>query len=501
MKKYFLVIDEGTTGTRAILYDRKFQVVSFSYTEITQYTPSENCVEHDFEEIYQKTIEVCWQALKKADVSAKEVISIGITNQRNTVCLWDKKSGKPLLPGIVWQDTRTGKLLEEERKKDYIRKNEIARCGRRYITSSAPVVLKWIMLHHPEIAEKMRRGEAAFGSVETWLIWKLTEGSVHAMTYSNASSLGAYDFLEDGWCEEVFAGAGIPMSVLPELMEEVADFGKTFVFGDPIPITAAAGDQQASMFAQNCREKGSVKCTNGTGTFMDINIGDTYIAPETELAAMVAWSIGGRKTYLYEGMLPVAGAAIQWLRDGMGLISDASESYDMAVRVPDSGGVIFVVTLAGAFVPQYDPFARGAIFGIHKGTRKEHIIRAVLEGIAFGLADIFDIITQQTGIRIKNLRIDGGTSKNNLLAQCFADYVRCEVFRARKGSQATGAGAAQMAALGAGVYSLKTLPEIQFEDDYFFPQMDGETSAQKLARYRDAVKRSAGWMKWDMTDV
>ena len=501
MKKYFLVIDEGTTGTRALLYDRDFRVAGYSYTEFTQYTPAENCVEHDFTEIYDRTLAMCKAAILRAGAQASEIISIGITNQRNTVCLWDRESGEPLLPGIVWQDTRTGKLLEKERKKDYIRRNETTRCGRAYVTSSGPIVLKWIMEHYPQIAEKMHRQEVAYGSVETWLIWKLTGGKTHAMTYSNASSLGIYDLVSDEWCSAVFEGAGVPMSILPELREEVSDFGETCVFGAPIPITAAVGDQQASMFAQNCREKGSVKCTNGTGTFMDINIGNMYIAPRTNLAAMVAWSIGGKKTYLYEGMLPVAGAAVQWLRDGMGILSDAAQSYELAASVPDTDGVIFVVTFAGAFVPQYDPFARGAVFGIHKGTKKEHIVRAVLEGIAFGVADIMDIVNRQTGIEIKQLRIDGGTSKNNLLAQLFADFNRCEVCRAQRGSQATGAGAAQMAALGAGIYTVENLPEIPFCDEHFYPVMEEQEAVRKLRQYRDAVRRSAGWMKWDEADV
>lgn len=495
MKKYFLIIDEGTTGTRAVIYDKMFRVVSYAYTEITQYMPEEDIVEQDFEEIFEKTVAMCREAMDRGNISPEEIISMGITNQRNTQCVWDRKTGKPLLRGIVWQDTRTRKLMDEMRKLECIKVHEVKHCGRRYVVNSSPVLLRWIMDHHPDIAKKMMEGQAAFGSVDTWLVWKFTGGRVHAMTYSNASSLGIYDMINDAWCTPVFEGTGVPMSVLPELYEEVSDFGETDVFGTPIPITAVIGDQQASMFAQNCRSIGTVKCTNGTGTFMDINIGSRYVPPKTEMAAMVAWSIHGKKTYLYEGMLPVAGSAIQWLRDGLGVISDAAESCDIAMSVPDTGGVIFVTTLQGAYAPTFDPYSRGAIFGIHKGTTKAHIVRATIEGVAFGLADVMDVVAVQTGIEIKELKIDGGASRNNLLAQSFADFVRCKVVRPQKSSQLTGAGAAQLAAIGAGVYTLSNLPEIETETEEFYPVMDEVTAKKRLLQYRNAVERARAWSK------
>ncbi|MCI8991222.1 MAG: glycerol kinase [Eubacterium sp.] len=495
MKKYFLIIDEGTTGTRAVIYDKQFRAVSYTYTEITQYMPKEDIVEHDFEEIYEKSVAVCREAMQKAGILPEEIIAMGITNQRNTQCVWDRKTGKPLLKGIVWQDTRTRKLLDEMRRMDCIRMHEVRHCGRRYVVNSSPVTLRWIMDHRPDIAEKMTAGEAAFGSVDTWLVWKFTGGRVHAMTYSNASSLGIYDMIEDCWCAPVFEGTGVPMSVLPELYEEVSDFGTTDVFGAPIPITAVIGDQQASMFAQNCRSVGTVKCTNGTGTFMDINIGSKYVPPQTELAAMVAWSIHGQKTYLYERMLPVAGSAVQWLRDGLGVIKDAAESYDMAMSVPDTGGVLFVTSMSGVYAPAFDPYSRGTIFGIHKGTKKEHIVRATIEGIAFSLADVMDVVADQTGIAIKELKIDGGASKNDLLAQSFADFIRCKVVRPQESAGLTAAGAARLAAVGAGIYTLETLPETETETDKFYPMIDEETAKRKLSRYRDAVERAKAWMK------
>lgn len=495
MKKYFLIIDEGTTGTRAVIYDKKLREVSYAYTEITQYVSGEDIVEHDFEEIFEKSVAMCREAMRRGNILPEEIIAMGIANQRNTQCVWDRKTGKPLLKGIVWQDTRTGKLLDKMRMLECIKTHEVRHCGRRYVVNSSPVTLRWIMDHWPDIAEKMAAGEAAFGSVDTWLVWKFTGGRVHAMTYSNASSLGIYDMINDRWCAPVFEGTGVPMSVLPKLYEEVSDFGTTDVFGTPIPITAVIGDQQASMFAQNCRSMGTVKCTNGTGTFMDINIGSEYVPPQTELAAMVAWSIHGQKTYLYEGMLPVAGSAVQWLRDGLGVISDAAESYDMAMSVPDTGGVIFVTTMSGVYAPAFDPYSRGTIFGIHKGTRKEHIVRATIEGIAYGLADVMDAVAAQTGIKIRELKIDGGTSKNDLLAQSFADFVRCKVVRPQKSSRLTAVGAAQLTAIGAGIYTLDNLPETASETDEFYPAIDDETAKKRLKRYRDAVKRAEAWTK------
>ena len=495
MKKYFLAIDEGTTGTRAIVYDKAFEIKGYAYCEINKESARSGCVEEDYTEIYEKTVAMCSDAMTNAKISPDEIISIGITHQRNTQCVWDRKTGKPLIKAIVWQDTRTGKLLEEERKKSYIKDNEVARCGREFSESSAPVLLKWIMQNHPDIAKKAQEGEVAYGCVGTWLVWCFTEGRTHAMAYSSASSLQIYDFLEDEMCWRVIDGAGIPRSIFPELREEASDYGFTTVFGPAIPITAVIGDQQASMFGQGCRKPGSAKCTNGTGTFMDVNIGDKYFEPHTGMLTMVAWSINGKKTYVFEGQIKVCGSVFQWFRDELELVDDMGEIQKIAESVEDTDGVIFVTTMAGTCSPVYDPFARGTLFGLHLGTKKAHIVRAALEGIALGLADIMDIIATQTGMRIRKLKIDGGTSRNDILAQSLADFNQCRVERTTAGSAATGAGAAMMAAVGAGVYTVEELPDIADKYDLFEPKLTKEEAFEKTSKYRDAVKRAAQWAK------
>lgn len=493
MRKYFLVIDEGTTGTRAVITDTDFRVKSYSYLPIKQYTPRPGYVEHDFNELYEKSVQACRSALTRAGLRPEDMISIGISNQRNTVCVWSRSTGVPLCPGIVWQDTRTGELLARERQKAYVRDNEVTRCGRAFVTSSGVIVLKWLMEAYPAVAEAMEKKDLLYGSVETWLIWKLTGGRTHAMTYSNASSLGIYDFITEGWCHTVFEGAGVSMDILPRLYPEAGDFGHTEVFGASIPITGAIGDQQASMFMQNCRREGQAKSTNGTGTFFDINIGHTYKEPIPGLATMVAWEIGGQKTYLYEGMLPAAGAAVSWLKDGLGLIGDPKETCNLAVSVPDSRGVVFVCTLAGAFVPNYDPYARGAIFGIEPGVTKAHFVRALLEGIAFGFADIIQVLSIRRGIVLESVCIDGGVSQNDFVAQCFSDFVGCDVYRSRVSENITALGAAQIASIGAGVITESQISGQKDGYDVFRPRIDGEERFERLRRYREAVRRSGGW--------
>lgn len=494
MRQYILVIDEGTTGTRALIFDLNFRVVSSSYTELTQYTPAQDRVEHDFEEIYEKTLDMCRKAMETAGLHAGEIRCIGITNQRNTVALWDRETGKPLRRGIVWQDTRAGKLLDQMKELPYMRE-AYRRCGRPFVTNSGNILLRWLMDNEPPVAAAIRDGRALYGTVDTWLVWKLTGGRVHAMSYSNASSLGIYDAVNNDWCRDYFVEADIPMGILPALMDENAYYGDTTVFGPPIPITGVIGDQHASLFGQDCREAGTAKCTNGTGAFMDIHIGEQFALPGPGLATMVAWSIDGKRDFLCEGMLPVTGSAIQWLRDGMGLVSSYTDAYEQAQSVPDSGGVFFVITLAGAYLPQYDPYARGALFGINPGTTRAHVVRATLEGIAFGIADILAVLERREGFRMRSVKMDGGASQNDLLAQMCADFIRCEVHRCRSGAEATALGAAKMAAVGAGIYTPETLPKDPVAGDVFRPLMSEETSLAMLERYRKAVARSAGWLR------
>jgi glycerol kinase len=497
MREYILVIDEGTTGTRAVIFDRAFRVISRSYKNLDLYTCPPDRTEQDFEEIYEKSVAACRLAMNDSGLTAGDILCMGIANQRNTVGLWDRRTGKPIRKGIVWKDTRTSELLERELGREYS-VNGPQRCGRQFVTSTGTVLLQWLMENEPETRRKLLSGDVIYGTIDTWLIWKLTHAATHAISYSNASSLTVYDAVDNTWCKPIFESSGVPMHILPNLKPETGDYGVTTVFGAPIPITGVIGDQQASLFAHGCHEAGDVKCTNGTGTFMDINIGSEYAMPQAGLATMVAWEIAGKRSYLFEGMLPGTGSTIQWLRDGVGMIEKYADAYDIAVSVPDSGGVYFVVTLSGAFVPRYDPYARGAIFGINQNTTKAHIVRAVLEGIAFGVADIMETLESRTGLALRDMRIDGGTSRNDLLAQSFADFTCCNVLRAADFDVTTALGAAQVAAIGAGVETMETLPDSHVYDRVFTPAVSEEERRFRLGYYRKAVERSSEWLRGEI---
>jgi glycerol kinase len=494
VRDHILVIDEGTTGTRAIVFDRAFRAVARSYQGLTLHTQPPDRIEQDFEEIYEKSLMACRSAMKEAGLGAEDILCIGVANQRNTVGLWNRNTGRPIRRGVVWKDTRTSGLLERELRRGYAANGPL-RCGRQFVTSTATVLLQWLMENEPETRAGLLSGDIAYGTVDAWLVWMLTRADTHATSYSNASSLTVYDNIDDGWCTPIFEAAGVPMHILPKVRPEAFEYGATTAFGAPIPITGVVGDQQASLFAHGCHEAGDVKCTNGTGTFMDINIGPGYAAPDIGLATMVAWEIAGKRSYLLEGMLPGTGSTVQWLRDGAGMIESEADAHEVAASVADSGGVYFVVTLSGAFVPRYDPYARGAIFGISHDTTKAHVVRATLEGIAFGVADIMDIIESRTGLRIRDIRIDGGASRNDLLAQSFADFTRCDVPRAADSDITTALGAAQIAAIGAGAETLGSLSRAQSYDRVFRPAISEKERARRLACYRKAVERSSEWLK------
>ncbi len=493
MRNHILVIDEGTTGTRALIFDKNFNIVSVSYTEFTQYTPAENMVEHDFDEIYDKSVDMCRNALKKADLTAEDIACIGVTNQRCTYALWNKHTGKPARRGIVWQDTRAAGIVDAIDKARYNREL-LPLTGINSCACRINIVLKWLLDNEPETAAAINSGDYIIGTIDSWLIWKLTGGKVHAIASSNASAAGCFDMKNNRWCEPMFTEYGIPMNVLPEIYDEDANYGETTVFGAPIPITGAIADQQSSLFAQNCRVAGTAKCTNGTGTFMDINIGDDFTVPPTGLDLMSAWTIGGKRMYLAEGMLAVTGSAVQWLRDGLGVIVSSSETETLAASVPDTNGVYFVINLAGMSVPMYDPYSRGTIFGITRGTTKAHIVRATLEGIAFGLADIMEAVETGMNIKMQAIKIDGGASQNNVLAQMFADYIDCDVFRPDS-AEATALGAAQTASIGAGLYTLENLPDPLKYDRVFKPGMDPAVRAANIKNHKKAIERQMGWLK------
>ncbi|PKM50416.1 MAG: glycerol kinase [Firmicutes bacterium HGW-Firmicutes-7] len=495
MKNYIMVIDEGTTGTRALIFDKNFNIVSQSYSEFTQYTPSEDKVEHDANEIYDKSIEMCKFALKQANVTADEIDTIGITNQRATCLVWDKNTGEPLYNAIVWQDNRTADLAQKINSCEWGQKARQA-TGWTVAPVYSSLMLNWYIENVPTIKEKIDSGEALFGTIDTWLIWKLTNRKVHATSFSNASVMGSLDLKTGKWYEEFLDYLGVPVTIYPNVIEDSGDFGATAseIFGASIPITGVIADQHAALFAQGCIEAGMGKCTNGTGTFIDVNIGNKCVISEKGLSTVIAWKIGKDITYAVEGYSAVTGSAIQWLRDGLGIIKSSEETENMANSVEDSNGVYFVPALAGLSAPYWDAFARGMIIGITRGTTSAHIVRATLEAIAYLSKDIFDAITDEAGVKMKSINIDGGASKNNFLAQFLSDMINATVQRPVS-IEATSLGAAQMAGLYTGFWNMEDLNNTVVNERIFNPMLEAGKRELLYSNWQEAVKRSSGWIK------
>lgn len=493
--KYVMVIDEGTTGTRALIYDKQFHIIAQSYVEFTQYTPSEDKVEHDAMEIYEKTIEMCNMAMKKANVGAESIEAIGITNQRATAIVWDKNTGVPLYKAIVWQDNRTAERCEELNNSEWGKK-----CKEVTGWSIAPVysslMLEWLMKNVPEVKEKIEQGDALFGTIDTWLIWKLTGGKTHAISYSNASVTGSLNLKTCEWYKEFLDYLGVPVSIYPSLISDSGDFGRTdkSIFGYEIPITSSIADQHAALYAQGCREKGMAKVTNGTGSFLDVNIGEECVIAQGGINTVIAWKIGDTIEYAMEGYAAVTGSAVQWLRDELEIINNSSEIESLAKEVEDSNGVYFVPALAGLGAPYWDQFARGMIIGITRGVNKRHICRATLEGIAFRIKDIIGVIEQESHSKLTEMKIDGGASANNLLGQMFADFLDCDIYRPLC-VEATSLGAAQLAGLYTGYWKESDFEETTNYDAIFKNTMTDKERQEKYEIWKDAVSRTLKWIK------
>jgi glycerol kinase len=495
MKQYIMVIDEGTTGTRGLIFDKTFQIVGSAYEEFTQYTPSEDKVEHDALEIYDKSVAMCKKALADAGLAAEDIAAIGITNQRATCVVWDKATGEPLYNAIVWQDNRTASDCQAINDGPWGEKARKA-TGWTVAPVYSSMMLKWYMENVPVIKEKISAGEALCGTIDTWLIWKLTAGKTHAVSYSNASVMGSLDLRTGAWYVDFLDYLGIPLSILPEVRRDSGDFGATdpSVFGAAIPICGAIADQHAALYAQGCRTQGTCKITNGTGSFLDINVGEECTISDQGLNTVIAWKIGDTTNYALEGYEGVTGSAVQWLRDGLQVIGKSAESEALARSVADTNGVYFVPALAGLSAPYHDPFARGTIFGITRGTTKAHIVRATLEGIAYRLKDILDAVEKESGVKMQKIRIDGGASKNDLLAQMMADMLDAQVDRPLS-VEATSLGAAQMAGLAIGFWKEADFDESLTIEKSFTPSITPAQREEKYAGWQEAIKRTVGWMK------
>jgi glycerol kinase len=493
--QFILVIDEGTTGTRAVIVDRDSRIRASAYSEFTQFHPAPDRVEHDAEEIWQATLAMITKALADGDLTLSDIAAIGITNQRATTVVWDRASEDPIAPAIVWQDTRTADYIETIREawadKAY------AHTGWALAPVYSSLSLRWILENVPGARAKADAGQLAFGTIDSWLIHRLTGGKVHAIAASNASVTGSYDLTKGEWYGEWLDFLGVPLSMFPEVCDDSGDFGTTdpAVLGAAIPITGAIADQHAALFAQGCIEPGTVKCTHGTGTFLDMNVGPALAVGAAGLNTIIAWRIGESTTYGLEGYAAVTGAAVQWLRDGAHLIESSEETEALATAVADNGGVYFVPALTGLSAPYWDSYARGMIIGITRGTSREHLVRATLEGIVFATKDFLETMRKESGVSIGSIKVDGGASRNNFLMQFQADMLDAEVVRPIN-SEATSLGAAYMAGLAVGYWSSPAdCFAGQQVDRVFTPQMSADQRDRLYAEWTEAVRRSMGWAK------
>ncbi|WP_026960945.1 glycerol kinase GlpK [Alicyclobacillus herbarius] len=492
-KKYVLAFDQGTTSSRAILFTREGQIHSVAQKEFAQIYPQPGWVEHDPMEIWGTQSGVAREVLDKAGVSVDEVAAIGITNQRETTVVWERDTGRPIYNAIVWQDRRTAPICDDlvaQGLADKIRQVT----GLVVDAYFSGTKVKWILDHVEGARERARRGELLFGTVDTWLIWHLTRGRVHVTDYTNASRTMLFNIHTLDWDNELLRILDIPRAMLPEVRScsEVYGYTDERTFGGAeIPIAGIAGDQQAALFGQACRNPGMVKNTYGTGCFMLMNTGQTPVDSHSGLLTTIAWGLDGRVTYALEGSVFIAGAAIQWLRDGLRFLDAAPDSEYFAAKVRDTDGVYVVPAFAGLGAPYWDMYARGAIFGLTRGTRKEHIIRATLESLAYQTKDILDAMQKDSGIELQQLRVDGGASANNLLMQFQADILGVPVVRPAV-IESTALGAAYLAGLAVGFWTEADLTGGAIERR-FDPCMPPETRNALYAGWKNAVSRVMGW--------
>jgi glycerol kinase len=492
MARYVLAIDQGTTGSTALLLDQRLAVKGKANVEFRQIFPKPGWVEHDLEDIWTATLKAISAAMRKAGAKKGDVQAIGITNQRETTLLWDRRTGKPLHNAIVWQDRRTAGICNElkaQGKEPWVRE----KTGLVLDAYFSGTKLRWLLENVKGARERAECGELAFGTVDSALLWKLTGGAVHATDVTNASRTLLMDLERRAWDDELCALFGVPRAVLPEIRPSSGKFGVTKgVRGlpDGIPIAGVAGDQQAAMVGQACFAEGEAKCTYGTGAFLLMNAGPHKVASKNGLLGTVAWQIGDEVAYALEGSAFIAGAVVQWLRDGLGLFKKSADVEKLARSVPDSGGVTFVPALAGLGAPHWRQEARGLISGIDRGVTKAHIARAALEGVAFAIYDLAQAMAQDIGKPMPMFRVDGGASANDLLMQFQADLLRVTIERPKM-IETTALGAAFLAGLGTGIWAgVKELKAAWGAGKQFKPKMDAAVREAHLARWKSAVSRA-----------
>jgi glycerol kinase len=494
-RRYVLALDQGTSGSTALVLDSDGRVRARGYAELPQYYPQPGWVEHDPEEIWATVQHAAQAALQRAGVSGGEVGAVGITNQRETTVLWERSSGAPVHRAIVWQCRRTADMCERLRAEGHEPRVR-QRTGLVLDAYFSGTKLRWLLDHVPGARRRAERGELVFGTVDTWLLWKLTGGRAHATDVSNASRTLLLDLRRVAWDPEMLDLFGVPPEVLPRVQPSVGVFGESVDLGwlpRGIPIAGIAGDQQAALFGQACYQRGSAKNTYGTGCFLLLNTGDEPVASQRGLVTTIAWRIGDRTTYALEGSVFIAGAVVQWLRDGLGLIRTAAESETLARSVSDTGGVYFVPAFVGLGAPYWDMYARGTVVGLTRGTTAAHLARAALEAIAYQSRDVLEAMTQDAGLPPRKLRVDGGAVANDFLCQFQADILDVPVLRPAV-IETTGLGAAYLAGLGAGIWSsLDALTERAMIERTFTPAMDPSARARRYEGWQRAVERARGW--------
>jgi glycerol kinase len=494
MPQYILALDQGTTSSRAIVFDRGGRVVSVAQREFEQILPAPGVVEHDAEAIWQSQIEVARQSLAEASITADEIAAIGVTNQRETTILWDRETGKPIANAIVWQSRISAPIcerLKSEGVEPLFREKTGLLLDPYFSGTKATHLLESI----DGLRERSERGEILFGTVDSWLIWRLTGGRVHATDASNASRTLMFNIHTLDWDDELLGLLGVPRAMLPTVEPSSYVYGQTSEewFGRPIPIAGNAGDQQAATFGQTCFEVGSAKNTYGTGCFMLLNTGGRAVPSRNNLLTTVGWRIGDEATYCLEGSVFVAGAVVQWLRDGLGLIEHSSDIEKLAAQVEHSDGVYLVPAFVGLGAPYWDAYARGAIVGITRGTTAAHLARAAIESMAFQTCDLLDAMRKDAGVELAELRVDGGASVNNALMQFQADLLGVPVHRPVV-PETTALGAAYLAGLAVGYW--RDLDDIASNwnlDREFVPNMADEDRGERIRQWRRAVERSKGW--------
>lgn len=495
MQRYILALDQGTTSCRAVLVGEEGSIFDFEQQEFTQYYPQPGWVEHDAEEIWSVQLGVARRLMQRLGVLPAQIAGIGITNQRETTVVWDKNSGKPVHRAIVWQDRRTAPLCERLRNlgmEPHIRE-QTGLVADAYFSGTK---VQWILDQVDPKREAARRGDLLFGTIDCWLVWKLSGGKRHVTDYSNASRTLLYNIRDLDWDAALCAVMDVPKQMLPAVLPSSGAFGETeaSLFGAAIPIFGVAGDQQSALFGQACFKPGMAKNTYGTGCFMLMHTGQSPIFSKSGLLTTLAWGLDGKVDYALEGSVFIAGAAIQWLRDGLKLIDESPDSEYFAMKVPHPDGVYVVPAFAGLGAPYWDMYARGAIFGLTRGTTKAHIIRATLESLAYQTRDVLASMESDAGAPLQILRVDGGASANNLLMQFQSDILGVPVERPRS-VETTALGAAYLAGLGAGLWTLDQLNQLWQADKVFQPQMETATRDRLYRGWKKAVRRVMAWEK------